>query len=173
MENKMVDFAITLKFGNDTGLMDRTIQYVGSLKQDEQTLNQTFGDALMRCEPIFLNIETKTPFAGGDTSDIQLAVWGGAGLTKIEDLLSKSNRAGLAIPTMPIITIHGHDWHLCSLQRKGGKTLSKGKIHLGSTATVLGIFQIIKALDTLVTWGNTTYRKWFVSNILTPKLAKK
>lgn len=42
-----------------------------------------------------------------------------------------------------------------------------GKLRLGGTDTIPGVFQIIKGLSLLVEWANTDYRQWYQNNVLT------
>ena len=43
-----------------------------------------------------------------------------------------------------------------------------GKLHIGSTRTLLGVFQIMTGLDLLVDWVAKEFRNWYKSTILTP-----
>lgn len=44
-----------------------------------------------------------------------------------------------------------------------------GRLRLGGTDTLPGIFQVIKGLSLLVDWANTDYRSWYQNNVLAPE----
>ena len=41
-----------------------------------------------------------------------------------------------------------------------------GKLRLGGSDSLLGVFQLIKGIDVLVDWANIEYRAWYLSNVL-------
>ena len=42
------------------------------------------------------------------------------------------------------------------------------QLQIGSTRTLVGVFQILTGLDLLIDWVNNDFRKWYKSTILTP-----
>ena len=42
------------------------------------------------------------------------------------------------------------------------------QLSIGSTRTLLGVFQILAALDLLIDWVHNDFRNWYKSTILTP-----
>ena len=165
MASKMVDYAVIIKPDND--LEKRITRTLASFKADEHNINQT-DYSPVRFAPFIFSVEAKVPFSGGQTSDIQHMAWYDAGGTKIQQLLEKNGKKNVKIPTIPVLSAHGHDFHLSGWYMKQDETEYVGKLRLGSTETVQGIFQILKCLHILVEWGNTTYRKWFCENVLSP-----
>lgn len=109
MQNKMVDYAVYL---HPSESMERKIQNTlrGQLP-GAQSVNQTMTSSL-RQRPIAINMETKVPFSGGETADVQLAIWMGAGITRLRQLLSGNGNQGEDVPAMPVLSMHGHDLHL-------------------------------------------------------------
>lgn len=165
MSKKMVDFGLTLNLQTDQNLKQRIRRTMTGLHHASQSLNQS-DHAALQYAPIFLNVETKLPFTGGEEAEIQLGVWTSAGFNKVELLLRWNSKGDQAVPMMPGLLVYGHDWFLCAMQRTGGETLTYGKLRLGGTDSILGIFQILRALDILVTWGSTEYREWYLDNVL-------
>jgi hypothetical protein len=72
----------------------------------------------LREQPIGINFETKPPFTGGDTADVQLAIWSGAGLLRLRQLLQQNGREEETIPTMPALSFHGHVLNLSGIQER-------------------------------------------------------
>jgi len=93
------------------------------LSSETQSINQTM-TAGLRVQPIALNFETKRPFCGDDTADLQSAIWMGAGLARIRELLVANNRAETTIPTLPVVQMHGHDVHLLIFEEQGEENVS-------------------------------------------------
>lgn len=89
--------------------------------------------APLRICPIAISGETKPLFSGGDTADVQLAIWVGAGLTKLHQLLPPDQ----TISKIPTLAAHRHELHLLNLQEKGDENTLDGRLRLGSTETLL------------------------------------
>lgn len=117
----MVDFCVYLQ--PNTQMRSQIFKSLAKLPSECQTLNQTKTSELRIC-PIAINIETKVPFSGGETADVQLAVWTGAGLMKTRQLLTANNRAKTQIPTVPVVQMHGHDVHLLVFEEQEDKNVS-------------------------------------------------
>ena len=161
----MVDFAISLK--PDQKMRDRIKRTFDTLPSETQWLNQTdFGTT--KDTPIFINVETKIPFTGGQKADLQLTGWADAGDTKLDQLLEANGKCDVKIPTTPLLSFYGHDVYLSGWHVHDAGTRLLGKFRLGSTESILGIFQILKGLDILVAWGNKEYRQWYLKNVLKP-----
>lgn len=109
--------------------------------QEAQSVNQTMFELLRTC-PIVLSIETKLPFSEGETADVQLATWTGAGLTRLRQMLSPSE----PIPTIPTLSMYGHDLYLMAFQEQLDANYMYGKLRLGGSDTLLGTFQMLRAL---------------------------
>ncbi len=163
MGGKKVDFVLTLE--PDADFMRRIKKTLLLQTRERQNLNQTTCEDV-RNLPIFLNIETKIPNSGGEKADVQLSTWGYAGFTKMHQLLGANGHPTDAIPAVPMVSAHGHDWHLAALQERGEENLLMGRLALGTTETIQGIFQIMKALDVLATWGHTKYKPWYLDKVI-------
>lgn len=109
MQDKMVDYAIYL---HPSESMERKIQHtLRGQAPGTQSVNQTMSSSLRR-RPIAINLETKVPFSGGETADVQLAIWMSAGITRLRQMLSECGNQGEDVPAMPALSMHGHDLHL-------------------------------------------------------------
>lgn len=115
MQSKMVDYAIYLQ---SSPLIEHIRGVLQELPEHSQSLNQTMHGAL-RYRPIAININTKAPFTGG-TAAVQNAIWSGAGLLRLRQLLQQNGRQEERIPTMPVLSFHGHDLNLSGIQERDG-----------------------------------------------------
>ena len=68
---------------------------------------------------------------------------GAAGLTKLGQLLPQDQ----ARPTIPTLAAHGHELHLLASQEKGDENIVDGRLHQGSTETLLEPFQMLRSLN--------------------------
>ena len=159
MSSKMVDLAIYIQ--PDVKVKRDIRNTLRSELKEAQSVNQTMYGPLRMC-PIAISIETKLPFSGGETADIQLATWAGAGLTRLRQMLPPDEK----IPTIPTLSAHGHDLHLVAFQEQADCNVMYGKLRLGSTDTLLGTFQMLKSLDILVEWASTEYRSWYFEKVI-------
>lgn len=163
MGGKKVDFVVGLE--PDDRLRRRICHELSLHPPESGSLNQTSQPSI-RHVIIFFTLETKPPSTGGEQADVLLATWGYAGFTKLHQLLDTAGRGGEPLPVMPLLSAHGHHWNLSAMRETGGENHVLGKLLLGTTETIQGIFQLIKALDLLVHWGNTEYRRWYFTNVL-------
>lgn len=113
MQSKLVDLAVYLK--PTPHMQERILRALTNLDKNSQSINQT-SSASLRLNPISLSIETKIPFTGGDVADVQLAVWAGAGLLRLAQLLKQHGKAGDEVPTLPVLTFYGHDLFLSAIK---------------------------------------------------------
>lgn len=137
---------------------------IGSLPSTGKAINQTLSSPV-RYVPIALGIVTKLPFCGDEATKVQLATWVGAGIEKLRKMMSGGETDGTKekkeIPPMPGLSFHGHDLYMVVFHEEEKKNIMYGKVRLGSTDTITGVFQVLAALDVLVNWARNDYRKWF------------
>ena len=69
---------------------------------------------------------------------------------------------------LPCIIIQGQDWKLAITTRKGPQTVFWKDIDIGSTKSVLGIYQLINSLQLLGKWARDDY--WPLLQRLFPKV---
>ena len=113
MQSKLVDLAVYLR--PTAHMQERILRALTNLDKNSQSINQT-SSASLRLNPISLSIETKIPFTGGDVADVQLAVWAGAGLLRLAQLLKQHSKGGDEVPTLPVLTFYGHDLFLSAIK---------------------------------------------------------
>lgn len=66
-----------------------------------------------------------------------------------------------ALPILPLILVQGHTWTLKFYQSNGERELVVyGQRVLGSTETVVGVYQIVEAVGRLARWAHDDYRPW-------------
>ncbi|EXK76353.1 hypothetical protein FOQG_18905 [Fusarium oxysporum f. sp. raphani 54005] len=118
-------------------------------------------------------IETKKPGEGWEGATLQLSVWKAAQWKIIEELEKfKQHKLASESPVdanagrqleqdmpqfVPGIIIQGHDWNIVVATREGAQTVLWNKLTIGSTSSVMGIYQIIYALHVLRDWCQQTY----------------
>ena len=123
LQGKMVDFAICIE---PDSRFEKNIR--NSLKRfpaGTQSVNQTMIEPLRR-RPIAISLETKLPYTGGATGDVQLATWAGAGLVRTRQLLQANDCGDEPIPPMPTLSMHGHDLHMQVFQDELDEVVSSG-----------------------------------------------
>ena len=111
MQSKMVDYVIYLQ---SNPLIEHIRGVVQELPEHSWSLNQTMYGPL-HFQPIAINIDTKGPFQD-DTADVHNAIWSGAGLHRLRQLLQRNGRQKERIPTMPVLSFHGHDLYLSGIE---------------------------------------------------------
>jgi len=145
---------------------DKIVELLKPRPREEQSINQTL---TVKQRPIAISIKTELPFCGDESTDIKLSIWVGAGIEKLKGMLDgKADNACASrskIPAMPALSMHGHDLYMVVLETQETRNVMYGKMRLGGTDTILGVFQIIAAIDILVEWAHNEYREWFESVI--------
>ena len=121
MQSKLVDLAVYLR--PTAHMQERILRALTNLDKNSQSINQT-SSASLRFNPISLSIETKIPFTGGDVADVQLAVWAGAGLLRLAQLLKQHGKGGDEVPTLPVLTFYGHDLFLTAIKEDDHSNVS-------------------------------------------------
>ena len=84
--------------------------------------------APLRVFPMASSVEIKPPFSEGKIAGGRLAIWEGAGLTKLGELLPPDQK----IPTIPTLAAHGYELHLVALQERGDENMMEGRYRLGN-----------------------------------------
>ena len=117
----MVDYAICIQ---PNARFEKDVQVsLQALAPNIHSINQTVY-APLRAKPIAVSIETKLPHSGGAKANVQLATWSGAGLHRTRELLNARNCSGHQIPTIPTLSIHGHDLLMQPFQEQGSENVS-------------------------------------------------
>ncbi|UPL02786.1 hypothetical protein LCI18_013720 [Fusarium solani-melongenae] len=101
----------------------------------------------LRDRPIALSIETKRTGEGWDGATLQLSVWQAAHWRLLDLLNSDREDEPAPLPGfLPGIIIQGHGWYLVLATRENMKTVCWNKINIGSTDSVIRVYQTICGL---------------------------
>ncbi|KAK7421715.1 hypothetical protein QQZ08_009803 [Neonectria magnoliae] len=178
---KKVDYCIYVDPSNDSSPL-ATASRIANLRQTlpGKAINHTNFYPL-RHRPIALSIETKKTGEGWDGATLQMGVWQSAHWSLLRSLtnIARTNdrrqknlgQTGLLedepndIPLperklpqfLPGIIIQGHDWNFVLTTPEGSQTVLWTKLIIGSTSDILGIYQIVCALQVLRDWIQTSY----------------
>lgn len=137
------------------------------LHRPGQSINHTdWGDLTQY--PIGVSIETKGPGTAYDAALVQVATWHAAQWRSIfhgreRQPVSQVSR----IPFLPGIIVIKHDWYFVATDRNGiGKARTFESLPLGSTGTMLGLYQLTMSLQKLVEWVRVEYWPAFQADML-------
>ncbi|KAH7012253.1 uncharacterized protein B0I36DRAFT_340743 [Microdochium trichocladiopsis] len=146
------------------------------------SLNQTMYTPL-RERPIAIAAETKIDTAP-ETGENQLAIWTKAWLNRLRIF---GNADLTHVPPLPLLRIKGHEWYLLlaweeapsprtndnegneSAQlgaHKEPKLVLLGDLLIGSTRSVLAVYQLVNALRHLARWADGPFREWYQHSVL-------
>ncbi|KAL8855499.1 MAG: hypothetical protein Q9178_007853 [Gyalolechia marmorata] len=157
IQSKMVDYALVIK---------PSVKMEGQIRSRMRTLKLKSLSAshaeYMRFEPCASFMETKRGPEGGDKGHVQLGTWIGTNFNKLKQMVG--NDANL--PAIPLLISYGHNWNLMIAQMKDNELLLLSDRMLGSTNTLLGIYQVLAAIRRLAKWADEQYRPWFEKTFL-------
>ena len=160
---KDLDKRIDAAIGLDLPLKKREALKSGVFSDGIPSINQTA--SFVNFIPMFLNVEVKRPNTNRDPL-IQLGTWIAAEFTK-----RKNEGYSLDMPVFAI-EIEGDIWnlHMVYAPEDGGnggfKCKFVGPIEMGTTKSLLGIYQILDRLCRCADWGIDDYQAWFNKQIL-------
>ncbi|KAK0622143.1 hypothetical protein DIS24_g11358 [Lasiodiplodia hormozganensis] len=159
-QSKMVDFAVVLDTRSDKDLA-KIVR--AKLRQEElSSINHTPAEHV-RFSPIAVSIETKRAAIEEDVANAQLAVWVSAHFRWLQRL----SNGGSALPTLPLIIVQGHEWKLMLAELEDDSEIRIFRhLSLGTTRSVLGVYQLAASLRRLAGWAKDTYRPWLEKNLL-------
>ena len=166
MQAKLVDYAIIINPSTrspsaDTSLHRRIIEKL-RLGKPGMGINQTHAE-WVRFKPIAINIETKRGAIDDERTHVQLSTWLIAHFKRLRQLTIEP----VDLPSMPVLSVQGKTWLLLIANfNADGNIYLIEDIPLGTTASILGIYQIIAALRRLVRWVHEAYRPWFEREVL-------
>ncbi|KAI2481043.1 hypothetical protein Ptr902_08069 [Pyrenophora tritici-repentis] len=163
IESKMVDFAVYLDPEDTT--YDALRQLTARDPFTTASWNHTCYPPLQK-RPLAMSIETKLTGRDWDTAKIQMSIWVTAQLNKLEQLVAQDGGGLPGLPFLPVIVTQGHEWYFLAATRSKRETVLWEKVLLGSTQNVLGVYQIIAALQVLGQWCEEVYRPWFRAHVI-------
>lgn len=158
--DKRIDAAIGLDLSSTKhAILAGGVYSEGSLPSINQTAS------FVNFTPMFVNIEVKRQNTDRDPL-IQLGAWIAAEFTK-----RKREGYGLDMPVLAI-EIEGDDWKLHmvfavnDLESDTFQCNFVGPIEMGSTRTIVGVFQILDMLCRCADWGTGEFQQWFNGEVL-------
>ncbi|KAL8739992.1 MAG: hypothetical protein Q9184_008545 [Pyrenodesmia sp. 2 TL-2023] len=131
-----------------------------------QTINQTDATHLAE-EIIAISAEVKKDGSGETESLVQLITWVTAHFSHLQLLLNSAGSKA-KLPTLPLLQIIGRQWNLIFAERRveTGEILLHTSVELGSSNSILGIYQILASIRRLARWTSETYRPWWTLHVL-------
>lgn len=159
-QSKMVDFAIVLDTRSDKLLAKRV--YAKLRHEDLTAINHTPAEHV-RFSPIAVSIETKRAAIEEDVANAQLAVWVSAHFRWLRRLSDTAS----TLPTLPLVMVQGHEWKLMLAELQDDSEIRIFRhLSLGTTRSVLGVYQLVASLRRLAEWAKDAYRPWLEENVL-------
>lgn len=160
---KDLDKRIDAAIGLNLPFTKRKILETGVYSEGVPSINQTA--SFVNFVPMFANFEVKRPNTDRDPL-IQLGTW-------IAAEFMKRKREGYSLD-MPVlaIEIEGDSWNLhmafAPEDAESGNYECKfvGPIEMGSTKSLLGVYQILDRLCRCADWGIGEYQTWFNEQVL-------
>ncbi|KAI0405761.1 hypothetical protein F4802DRAFT_561919 [Xylaria palmicola] len=147
----------------------------------------------LRDKPVVTSAESKKPGEGLLEAQTQVGVWqaaqwsllerqrgeiqrrqqqqqqqegGGCASSGERGERNKRRKGGSSIPFLPALFIQGAQWSFAATTRQGEQTLLWTQQSIGATDSVLGIFQIVRALRHIALWSATVYWPWYRGEVL-------
>ncbi|KAH8747041.1 hypothetical protein F5883DRAFT_694592, partial [Diaporthe sp. PMI_573] len=151
--SKKIDFCIYIEPSLDP-LASSVEPAIETLRQSlpNNTINHTDYYPL-RKRPIALSLETKKTGEGWADATLQMGVWQSA---HWDQQLQKQPTTTLP-DFLPAVIVQGHDWYLVITTQEEKRTVLWTKLFMGTTSSVLGIYQVAYALQLLRNWASRTY----------------
>ncbi|PVH91463.1 hypothetical protein DM02DRAFT_734165 [Periconia macrospinosa] len=163
IESKMVDFVLYLD--PDESMHDGLRTLAARDPFTTAAWNHTRYAPLQK-RPVAISIETKLTGRDWDTAKIQMSIWVASQLNKLEELVTHEGRGLSGLPFLPVIVIQGHEWYFLAATRVQGETVLWERVLVGSTQTILGVYQIVAAVQVLGRWCDDVYRPWFRAQVV-------
>ena len=156
----IVDFSIV------TELSQTTLEEIYAKLRVRKTsnINQTGAEDVEE-SVLAINMETKVKIIDGGKGVRQLIVWSLAQFNKFQQL--SPNLAWNELPALPAILTFNHAWNLLIIRKiADDEVLVQSGFQVGRSDNILGIFQILAAIQRLAKWAKDDYMVWWDRNIL-------
>jgi hypothetical protein len=160
-QGKMVDFAMVIEPSEE--LLDRILEKLASEARiySNGSINHAAADPI-RFAPIAISMETKRAAVDEENANIQLATWVSAHFARLNQLTCGKAE----MPILPCIIAQGHDWKFMIAERQRTGVCIFRQQSLGSTDSVVGIYQVLTAIQNMARWAEKDYWSWFKSEVL-------
>jgi hypothetical protein len=168
-DEKQVDFCLALETCDDPATKDMV--HGAALRTPYTSINHTNHFPLRR-KPITLSIKTQQINCSPAQTLYEMSTWLSAQWIFLQSLIrskepSARKQPQTRPPFLPGIIIEGHRWTFVAAtlgraRREGGwEVVIWTGIDIGTTETLLGMAQIVAALQILADWSVSTYWPWF------------
>ncbi|EGX88126.1 hypothetical protein CCM_09262 [Cordyceps militaris CM01] len=156
--HKMVDYALVLR-PSDT-LQTLINEFLASEPWERQSINQTRYEPL-RAQPAPIFIETKTISGTKDSANMQLSIWVAAWRERMRTVALRAG-SNDKILTLPVIQVTGGDvWSVLYVVDDGNRIrVLDGNCRIGTTDSILGIYQLQASIAALGCWVEETFTPW-------------
>jgi hypothetical protein len=175
MQSKMVDYALIID--PSASLSERISATLRA--EGKSSVNHT-GAEHVRFSPVAVSFETKRAAIDEDDAHVQLGIWVAAHFARLRQLVAARWKVNgslepsrdVQLPILPLVIIQGHDWKMMVAEavRDGGdrgyKVVMLRDLRLGSTDTVLGVYQLVEAVRRLARWVDKEYKLWLEGEAL-------
>ncbi|KPM44076.1 hypothetical protein AK830_g2421 [Neonectria ditissima] len=180
--SKMIDYALFIGDGHEPSSHENAApsESHSTLSRDISNLVTNSSDSInhipypaLRHRPIGISIETKTISRTEEEARVQLGIWAASQMNRIRHL-------GLEYDTdfdgilqqmvFPLLYVNSSQWSVLFarpfLQLRQGRTrdikivIYRG-INLGDTASLVGTYQLLRALRILRNWADVIFRGWW------------
>lgn len=158
LQSKMVDYSLVIK--PSAAMAEKIRSKLGA--EGRGSINHTAAEYI-RFDPIAISVETKRAAIAEDTAHAQLGLWVAAHFARLRQLTLSQDQ----LPILPLLIVQGPEWKLMVAEQTSyGNIVILRDLVLGSTRSVLGIYQILSAIGRLAEWVDHDYRSWFEENAL-------
>lgn len=158
IRSKMADYALIIE--PSPAMQNAIMEKLRSTNR--VSINQTKA-LYTRFDPLGVNIETKRPHSQEDKGFVQIITWVSAQFENYKRLCGDEvyNRS------LPIIFTQGHVWKLMIARRRApDEVYIVMGLTLGSTENILGLYQVMRAIDRLAQWVIEDFKPWFEQKFL-------
>ncbi|SPO01537.1 uncharacterized protein DNG_04210 [Cephalotrichum gorgonifer] len=123
--------------------------------------------APLRRRPLAVSIATTDPGSGQGlaAANLRMASWHAAQWNFLAEV-GRSSSGEVGLEFLPGVVVEGHEWSFMASTREGTKTVLWTKQYIGSTNSILGIYQVATVLQILAKWSLDVFWPWYRRTIL-------
>ncbi|KXS97784.1 hypothetical protein AC578_4348 [Pseudocercospora eumusae] len=158
---RKADFAITMPVDHET---ERALRRRGILALSHSTYQP------LTFSPPAISIETKLDGESAIEAEVQLSTWLRAHILFLRTWLQKLGRGSTPCISLPALVVQGSQWSFVYFDPREDGVDKWSRVSIGDSSTLRGVYTIVAALHTLISWAENVHRPWFEQNILQPLL---
>ena len=162
LESKMADYALTLSSTTIDQRVEELLRDRGLLSVNQTTAQH------VRFLPLSVAMETKAGAISEPDALVQLSLWATSHYKKLRQLCLSD----ATLPILPMVVMQGNEWKLLIASptdplepNRDGIVIYEHQL-LGSSSSIFGVYQIVKAVRRLARWSVDEYQPWFNQHIL-------